>query len=288
MLTPQDRISKVSVTLADIHDIAKWYHNLYLTEIPWRGEYFTWTNKQQGDDRVRSRLDRTLGNDCWMMQHDHLTVNYEDPFISDHAAMLIPITQSTINIKVPFKFFNVWADYSEFPHIVAEGWKQNHIRGRMKIIWYKLKDIKPRFKQLNKEVYKGVTERINQAWNKLKSIQAQMHNQYTDALGDQENDCLQQLESWNLTEAADIKEEPMQFYKALMGTSAKHLHAVNRMVMKKGPTLIHQQQVELCAEVTDAEIYKGLCSIGNEKAPGIDGYNEVFFKKTWPIIRNEV
>ncbi|XP_016505995.1 uncharacterized protein LOC107823801 [Nicotiana tabacum] len=205
ILTPQDRISKVPVTLANIHDFAEWYHNLYLTEIPCRGEYCTWTKKQQGDDRVRSRLDRTFGNNCWMMQHGHLTVNFKDPFISDHTPMLIPITQPTTNIKVPFRFFNVWADHSEFPHIVAVGWNQNHVRGRMKSIWYKLKELKLRFKQLNKEEYKGVTERIDQARNKLKSIQVQMHNQYTDSLGDQERDCLQQLESWSLIEESILQ-----------------------------------------------------------------------------------
>ncbi|XP_070057359.1 uncharacterized protein [Nicotiana tomentosiformis] len=146
MLTLQDRIFKVPVTLADIHDFVEWYHNMYLTEIPWRGEYFTWTNKQQGDDRVRSRLDITHRNDYWMMQYDHLIVNYEDPFISYHAPMLIPITQPTTNIKVPFRFFNVWADHTEFHHIVVEGWNQSQIRRRMKSIWYKLKDLKIRFK----------------------------------------------------------------------------------------------------------------------------------------------
>lgn len=46
MLTLQDIISKVSVNLADIHDFVEWYHSLYLTEIPWSGEYFTWTNNK--------------------------------------------------------------------------------------------------------------------------------------------------------------------------------------------------------------------------------------------------
>ncbi|XP_075099615.1 uncharacterized protein LOC142176333 [Nicotiana tabacum] len=244
MLTPQDIISKVPVTLADIHDFAEWYHNLYLTEIPWRGEYYTWTNKKQGDDRVRSRLDRTFGNDCWMMQHGHLTVNFEDPFISDDTPMLIPITQPTTNIKVPFRFFNVWADHSEFSHIVAARWNQNHVSRRMKSIWYKLKERKLRFKQLNKEEYKGVTEIIDQERNKLKSIQQKAQANWIQ-LGDSNKKYfsaimkekkqkkqiteLKSLTRRNLNEAADIKEELMQFYKALMGTSAKNLPAVNRI-----------------------------------------------------------
>lgn len=35
----------------------------------------------------------------------------------------------------------------------------------------------------------------------------------------------------------------------------------------------------LCVEVTEMEAYDGLCSIGDDKAPGVDGYNAMFFKK---------
>lgn len=43
--------------------------------------------------------------------------------------------------------------------------------------------------------------------------------------------------------------------------------------------LSQQQKLDLFAEVTNQEIYNGLCSIDNEKALGIDGYNTYFFKK---------
>lgn len=33
------------------------------------------------------------------------------------------------------------------------------------------------------------------------------------------------------------------------------------------------------------EIYEGLKSIGNDKAPGIDGHNAYFFKNTWQIVK---
>ena len=79
----------------------------------------------------------------------------------------------------------------------------------------------------------------------------------------------------------DIQEEFVSFYKSLMGTSAGNLPAINTQVMKRGPTLTKQQRIHLCAEVTEQEIYEGLKSIGNDKAPGIDGYNAYFFKYTW-------
>ncbi|XP_070042550.1 uncharacterized protein [Nicotiana tomentosiformis] len=58
--------------------------------------------------------------------------------------------------------------------------------------------------------------------------------------------------------------------------------------MKTTPCLTHSQQVALYANVTDEEVYEGLCSIGDDKVPGIDGFNDVVYKKSWNIVKQEV
>ncbi|XP_070039684.1 uncharacterized protein [Nicotiana tomentosiformis] len=85
-----------------------------------------------------------------------------------------------------------------------------------------------------------------------------------------------------------IMEEILSFYKNLMGTSVQTPPTINRLIMRKGPKLNHPQQLAMCEAVTTTEIYEGLCSIGDDKAPRVDGYNAVFFKKTWHIIKEEV
>ncbi|KAH0773890.1 hypothetical protein KY290_011027 [Solanum tuberosum] len=82
-----------------------------------------------------------------------------------------------------------------------------------------------------------------------------------------------------LSEQKDIKEEILTFYKSLMGSAAQTLPAVNSVIMRKGPVLNHQQGRQLCRPVTDEEIHSALLAIGDDKAPGVDGYNAYFYKK---------
>ena len=96
------------------------------------------------------------------------------------------------------------------------------------------------------------------------------------------------LQGEMLYDQQGIQEEFVMFYKGLMGTSAGKLPAINVQVTKRAPTLTKRQRIQLCTAVTDQEIYEGLQSIGNDKAPGVDGYNAFFFKHTWKIIKDDI
>lgn len=83
-----------------------------------------------------------------------------------------------------------------------------------------------------------------------------------------------------LTDPENIKKEIVDFYKSLMGTVAQSLIAIDKMVIHKGRKLNQLQRINLCKDVTPEEIYEGLCSIGDDKALGVDGYNACFFKNS--------
>ncbi|XP_059310987.1 uncharacterized protein LOC132062428 [Lycium ferocissimum] len=67
LIYPQDRLSSNPVQYAEIRDFGECLQDLHLNEVAWRRDYYTWNNKQYGEDRVCSRLDRALGNHEWMM-----------------------------------------------------------------------------------------------------------------------------------------------------------------------------------------------------------------------------
>ncbi|KAK6776575.1 hypothetical protein RDI58_027576 [Solanum bulbocastanum] len=76
----------------------------------------------------------------------------------------------------------------------------------------------------------------------------------------------------------------MAFYKGLIGSAATTLTSVDRVIMSIGPVLNHQQRIDLCAPTIDQNIREGLQAIDDDKAPGIDGYSSLFFRKVWPAI----
>ncbi|KAH0701824.1 hypothetical protein KY285_016102 [Solanum tuberosum] len=99
---------------------------------------------------------------------------------------------------------------------------------------------------------------------------------------------LTSLRGTKLNTPEAIKKEVVEFYKALMGSSTTSLPVVDRNTMKKGPTITYEQGVALCEDVMDEEIWKALTSIGDDKAPGVDGYNTYFYKKTWSITKDDM
>lgn len=82
--------------------------------------------------------------------------------------------------------------------------------------------------------------------------------------------------------------EVRDFYGNLKGTASVNRRGINIPVVKKGSQLDNSDVRQLIAPITKAEIISGVFSIVPNKAPGLDGFNAMFFRKAWHIIQYEV
>ncbi|XP_075092462.1 uncharacterized protein LOC142172690 [Nicotiana tabacum] len=135
VLYTSDRLSCNPVSFAETQYFSSCLQQTALSELPWHGEYYTWTNKQPGVDKVISRIDRVFGIYEWMMNWNHVETVYDLPQISDHAPMVLTLASSCWDGKVPFRFFNIWTNHQEFTQIVTEVWNAKNSTGIMKSIW---------------------------------------------------------------------------------------------------------------------------------------------------------
>lgn len=85
-----------------------------------------------------------------------------------------------------------------------------------------------------------------------------------------------------------IKVAMVEYYKALIRANEFNRQYVCIETIRSGATVSEKEADELCSAITDEEIRAAVWSIGDNKAPGVDGFNSLFFKKVWRIVEADV
>ena len=90
----------------------------------------------------------------------HAVLEYGMPGISDHNPMHLLLQQSNHQIRVGFKFFNVWIEHESFMEMVDTIWKHEYGNDIMRGIWYKLKALQPVLRQMNKKEFQFIGKKL--------------------------------------------------------------------------------------------------------------------------------
>jgi hypothetical protein len=175
-LEQDDRIGMTvqSNEMVDFFDCVSFCH---MADLKQTGCRYTWTNKQDGEARVFSQIDRCLVNDDWVSKQPLSFVNYLPEGLLDHSPGLIQFTSSHWGGRKYFKYFDMWGNHPRFLHIIKDIW-DHPIQGTpMYKVVKKLKLLKSKLKALNKQEYSNIEERYYAAKEDFENCQSQMHLQ---------------------------------------------------------------------------------------------------------------
>ncbi|XP_074302990.1 uncharacterized protein LOC141637406 [Silene latifolia] len=222
--------------------------------------------------------------------------------IFDHSPCLLKTTGQQNSLKRPFKYFNMWGKSPYYLQCLQGWWKNSGYGTKMYCLVKKIQQLKPYFRQYNRDYFSDIENSAILALKNLEYIQAQLAidprdtlwlQKEQDAIGEYKE--LQTACTLSLSQkakAAWIKDGDSNtryfhgviksnFMKnQLLGTE-KATTSVNPQIVRQGVVCNTDHWNLLLRPVTSQEIKAAIFSIPDNKAPGPDGFSNAFFKDSW-------
>lgn len=168
---PSERVS-TSQREGDHNSITEfndWLSDLAVEEVAWVGRKFTWIRP---NGNAKSKLDRFFVSDDWASKWPDSTQYVLDRDFSDHCPILLRAKTVDWGPK-PFRVLDCWLKDKTFQNVVKETWKNTHPRGWGGIsLKAKIKTLKQRLKQWNKDHYGDTLKRVQQIQKELNNLEA--------------------------------------------------------------------------------------------------------------------
>ncbi|KAK9740863.1 hypothetical protein RND81_03G066500 [Saponaria officinalis] len=247
-----------------------------LEDHPYTGGLFTWHNKQDSCPKW-AKLDRLLANQQWFLQVPSNVV-FLPPDISDHAAVLLTITSSTV-IRRPFRYLNFWSSSPDFTELVRADWQTPTSGGRIFSLFSKLRRLHGVLKNIHANEFMGITRRVAEAKTRLTECQILLQSSPVhQQLLANEKVLLHSYRRLKSAEMRVLAQRAKVQHLQLSDANTKYFYA-SIAARKTRNTIGAIEDIQ----VTPHEIHAALSSIDRNKSPGVDGYSSGFFRDTWAL-----
>ncbi|XP_021757913.1 uncharacterized protein LOC110722949 [Chenopodium quinoa] len=106
-----------------INSFLDWRFSSNVTEVPFSGPRFTWSNKRDGNELILERLDRAYITEEWFQHSPDGIVVHEPIICSDHAAITYSSERFNNNSNRPYQIENWCLRFTKIKEIVEREWK---------------------------------------------------------------------------------------------------------------------------------------------------------------------
>ncbi|XP_048498200.1 uncharacterized protein LOC104901151 [Beta vulgaris subsp. vulgaris] len=154
---------RIGATVREVEmvDIRECMNVCGLEDIKSTRHFYTWNNKQEGKQRVFSKLDRVMANIGWQEAFPSPEVCFQEEGDFDHSPALITVYPREDTGRKPFRYFTMWKDSSQYRSVVQQAWNSSIQGSKMFRVMKKLKLVKIALKELNKELGNGDSPKLD-------------------------------------------------------------------------------------------------------------------------------
>ncbi|WJZ83279.1 hypothetical protein VitviT2T_002974 [Vitis vinifera] len=164
ILSPEEH-SRGGSYNSDMRRFADVIEELQLKDLPLFGGPFTWSGG--ANNQTLSRLDRFLVNEGWDCRFSHSRQNVLPRPVSDHFPILLE-GGGLRNGPSPFRFENMWLKVEGFKDLLKAWWEGDNFNGAASfVLTEKLKVVKTKLKEWNRDVFGRVEYRKNVALDQM-------------------------------------------------------------------------------------------------------------------------
>ncbi|KAM6554157.1 hypothetical protein CsatB_014919 [Cannabis sativa] len=151
-----------------------------LKDVKFSGNFFTWSNKQHGEDRIYFKIDRILANQSWLNAYENAEATFLNEELFDHSPKVLTLYPHLNGGIKPFKYFRMWKSHSKYDRRLEEIWKQSIGGSKMFQVVSRMKLFKAILKDINKEGYMDLQASTATAKANLDNIQTRLQQNPLD------------------------------------------------------------------------------------------------------------
>ncbi|KAK9740053.1 hypothetical protein RND81_03G007700 [Saponaria officinalis] len=168
-----ERISSTLPALSDILEFNACLLSCGLEDLGGSGCDFTWTNNQEGQARVWSKLDRALVNASWFADFPTSSARFLPHGVSDHSPVMVNVL-SCCRRRARFSFLNCWLQDTHYHDVVRDAWRLPCTGTAMYRFFSHLKHVRAALRGLHRGGFSNIQDRIADARTRLEECQLQL------------------------------------------------------------------------------------------------------------------
>lgn len=250
-LHQNERIRNGIVVPSNTNELQSLTMDAGLMDLRFTGHFLTWSDNHDANCRMYCKLDRALVNSSWLSHFDHSQAVFLPPGVSDHSPCVVKLGVAPYTNKHIFRFCNMWVKDDNFDVLVKNAWS-THITGTpMYRVVMKLKAVKMALKQLHRDQYSKISDKVKSVSGKLQQVQDLLITSPSDCeLQKQEKHCRQLYKRLVSAELSLLKQKAKVDWLQKNDTNSEFFYSkVKEKHSQSRITSIYNREGELITDV---------------------------------------